>query len=144
VASQLGQYHRSESDLLSSRKDLAIGLAAIDIFQQLSQRQYNDPSLPMSKLTHSWEDGANIAVKWLRLVDLNKPTFWYKYLPEKHWDDKKLYYQVGDRIHYRYRKYAPYLMELSRQKALSMPNFKHLWPKIKETTKITQLMTPFL
>lgn len=140
VASQLGQYHRSESDLLSSRKDLAIGLAAIDVFQQLSQQQYIDASTPMSKMISTWEDGANIAVKWLRLVDLNKPTFWYKYLPEKQWNDKRLYYQAGDRIHYKYRKYAPFLMELSRKKALSMPNFKHLWSKIHDVQRITQLM----
>ena len=98
-AAQLGELHRSRTDLPNSRRDLAIGLAALDIFQQLSDRQI-DPTKQMSSKA-TWEDGANIAVKWLRLVDLNKPTFWYKFLPEDKWNDRQIYFQSGDRIHFK-------------------------------------------
>lgn len=62
-----------------------------------------DSTAPKSQMSSkaTWEDGANIAVKWLRLVDLNKPTFWYKFLPEEKWNDRQIYFQSGDRVHFK-------------------------------------------
>jgi len=74
LALKIGQYHRSVTDLENPRKEMAIGLAAIEIFQRFKNEDKD--SQKVSTMQLSWKEAAAVANKWIRMVDLNEPSFW--------------------------------------------------------------------
>jgi hypothetical protein len=115
LALKIGQYHRSVTDLENPRKEMAIGLAAIEIFQRF--RNEDKDSQKVSTMQLSWKEAAAVANKWIRMVDLNEPSFWIDDLytgkitglpPDV------LYHQVGTAIPYQYQKYHEFFFKYSK------------------------------
>ena len=74
LALKIGQHHRSVTDLENPRKEMAIGLAAIEIFQRFKNEDRDSQKVSTMQLT--WKEAAAVANKWIRMVDLNEPSFW--------------------------------------------------------------------
>lgn len=121
------QGNNAESYLGNRRLRTAMGLAAIEISQAIKTHFKSTKKLKSKNgKKNTWRSPFDIAVKWKRLVDANRPIMWLDQLPNSKSKPNDFVHHInlmkGDKYNLHYMKYTDEVVALIKKLVLEFTN----------------------